>query len=156
MNELKFKKTGVVKTPFIGTEESAGIDLFMPEDVMIPPHCKKLVDLMIAVEIPVGYVGILSQRSSTGKIDVSLANTIGWIDSDYRGSIKAYVKHIPAVPMELKDEKPGMIMGSLWLPKGERIFQLVIVPFYKVHSLIEVEELSSTTRTGGFGSTGQG
>lgn len=156
MNELKFKKTGVVKTPFIGTDGSAGIDLFMPEDAIIPPNCKMLIDLKIAVEIPSGYVGILSQRSSSGKLDVSLANTVGWIDADYRDSIKAFVKHIPAVPITENGTKPGVLMGSLLLQKDERFFQLVIVPFYKVHSLMEVEELSSTTRTGGFGSTGQG
>lgn len=155
MNELFFKKTGDVKSPLIGTAGSAGIDLFMPEDVSIPPHCKKLVDLKVAVEIPVGYVGILSQRSSSGKLDVSLANTIGWIDSDYRDSIKVFVKHIPAAPMDLKDEVPGKIMGSLWLQKGERYFQLVVVPFFQVSSLIEVADLSTTSRTGGFGSTGQ-
>lgn len=156
MNELKFKKTGDVKSPVVATEHAAGLDLFMPEDVIIPPHCKRLVDLCIAVEIPEGYVGILSQRSSTGKIDMSLANTIGWIDSDYRGSIKAFIKHIPAVEVDANEVKPGVVAGSLWLKKGERFIQLVIVPFYKVHSLIEVEKLSSTTRTGGFGSTGQG
>lgn len=155
MNELFFKKTGDVKSPLVATEHSAGLDLFMPEDVSIPPHCKMLVDLKVAVEIPVGYVGILSQRSSSGKLDVSLANTIGWIDSDYRDSIKVFVKHIPAVPITKDQPKPGAIMGSLWLPKGERFFQLVVVPYYQVQSLIEVADLSTTSRTGGFGSTGQ-
>lgn len=156
MNELKFKKTGVVKTPIIGTAESAGIDLFMPEEVVIPPGCKMLVDLKIAVEIPSGYVGILSQRSSSGKLDVSLANTVGWIDADYRDSLKVFVKHIPAVPITESGAKPGVLMGSLLLQKDERYFQLVIVPFYKVHSLMEVADLSTTSRTGGFGTTGQG
>lgn len=156
MHELKFKKTGDVKSPIQGTGGSAGIDLFMPEEAIIPPHCKMLIDLKVAFEIPDGFVGILSQRSSTGKIDVSLANTIGWIDSDYRDSIKVFVKHIPAVPITKEDKSPGAIIGSLWLQKDERYFQLVVVPIFKVRSLIEVEELSTTTRTGGFGSTGQG
>lgn len=152
---LKFKKTGVVKTPLLGTEESAGVDLFMPEEYIIPPHCKMLIDMRIAVEIPSGFVGILTQRSSTGKIDVSLANTIGWIDADYRDSIKVFVKHIPAVQITKENPKPGLLSGTLWLQKDERYFQLLVVPIFKVQSLIEVKDLSTTSRTGGFGSTGQ-
>ena len=148
---LLFKKTGDVKSPVIATEGSAGIDLFLPEDILIRPYCKVLVDLNIAVAIPEGYVGILSPRSSAGKINVQLANTLGWIDSDYRQSIKAFIRYSPVwnPPEEGNRHKPLELVG------GERYFQIIIVPYFMAKELVEVDDLGTTERLGGFGSTGK-
>jgi dUTP pyrophosphatase len=101
----------------------------------------------IAVEIPTGHVGLLFPRSSITKAPsgVSLKNSVGVIDSNYRGEIlvrfekpthETYVQnHIPAV--------------------GDKVAQLIILPYPTIH-FEEVEELSDTNRgQGGFGSTGK-
>lgn len=94
----------------------------------------------LAVEIPEGYVGILTPRSSIANKSLVLTNSIGIIDSDYRGEIMAKFKvNTNVVPAIYKE--------------GEACVQLVIVPFEKV-TLDLVEELSETERgTGGYGST---
>jgi len=103
----------------------------------------------IAVEIPVGHVGLLFPRSSITKAlsGVSLKNSVGVIDSNYRGEILARFEY-PSFPFD--DE---------WLnsvPKvGDKIAQLIILPYPTIH-FEEVEELSDTNRgQGGFGSTGK-
>lgn len=93
----------------------------------------------LAIEIPFGYVGLLFPRSSVYKTQQSLANSVGVIDSGYRGEIK------------LKFTRSS---DSLEYNPGDRIGQLMILPYPKI-DLVEVEELSETHRgTGGFGSTG--
>ena len=96
----------------------------------------------IAVEIPVGYVGLLFPRSSVHKYSHSLSNSVGVIDAGYRGEIKAVfyvnINHDPFL-YEI----------------GERALQLIIVkiPFVKI---TQVEELSNSERgEGGYGSTGK-
>ena len=101
----------------------------------------------IALEIPTGHVGLLFPRSSITKAPsgVSLKNSVGVIDSNYRGEIlvrfekpthETYVQnHIPVV--------------------GDKVAQLIILPYPTIH-FEEVEELSDTNRgQGGFGSTGK-
>ena len=94
----------------------------------------------LAVEIPEGYVGVLTPRSSIANKSLVLTNSIGIIDSDYRGEIMAKFKvNTNVVPAIYKE--------------GEACAQLVIMPFEKV-TLDLVEELSETERgTGGYGST---
>ncbi len=93
----------------------------------------------IAVEIPEGYVGLVFPRSSVSKKeDFYLKNSVGVIDSGYRGEIK------------LRFNK-----SESHYQAGEKIGQLIIIPYPTIY-LEEVEELSSTERgEGGFGSTGQ-
>lgn len=94
----------------------------------------------LAVEIPEGFVGLIFPRSSIRKTDLILSNSVGVIDSGYRGEIQFTFK------------KKGF--ESIAYHEGERIGQLVIIPYPQ----IEVEqamELSETERgEGGFGSTG--
>jgi deoxyuridine 5'-triphosphate nucleotidohydrolase len=151
MANLLFKKFGDVKSPSVGTAGSAGIDLYLPENCLLYPFTKTLIDLRIGFEIPVGYVGLLAQRSSTGKLDIRLANTVGWIDSDYRDSIKAFVEYSP---ISSNNYDVDGNLNTLLLKKDERYFQLVIVPFYMA-PLMEVQNLAPSNRAGGFGSTGQ-
>ena len=94
----------------------------------------------IAVEIPEGYVGLLFPRSSVTKQDLMLKNSIGVIDSGYRGEIMLRFKSI----------KPQKERYEI----GERIGQLLIIPIPKIEPIWALE-LSDTERgSGGFGSTG--
>lgn len=95
----------------------------------------------LAIEIPDGYVGLIFPRSSICNTQLSLSNAVGVIDSGYRGEIKAVFR---------AGDRPSKNYEI-----GDRICQMIIMPFPKVE-LIEVQELSSTERgTEGFGSTGK-
>lgn len=95
----------------------------------------------IAMEIPTGYVGLVFPRSSIYKINLQLTNSVGVIDSGYRGEIM--FKH------RITNNEP---------PKykvGDRIGQIIILPYPKIE-FDEVLELSTSDRnTGGYGSTGK-
>ena len=138
--QIKFKKTHPFSIiPTQGTTGAAGFDLTAVSLETTETTLK--YDTGIAVEIPPGYVGLVFPRSSVCKTGLSLANSVGVIDSDYRGSI-SFVFYKPAVCI------------VPYLP-GDRIGQLVIVPIPEVE-FVEVEELSETERgAGGYGSTGR-
>jgi dUTP pyrophosphatase len=96
-------------------------------------------DTGLAFEIPEGFVGLLFPRSSISNSGLILANSVGVIDSGYRGSVKFRFKHIP---------------GTVFYKPGDRVGQIIIIPFPQVE-LQEVEQLSETDRAeDGFGSTG--
>ena len=101
----------------------------------------------IAVEIPEGYVGLIYPRSSNRKTDAYMTNHVGVIDSGYRGELM--------VSFKLRDYKEGQIQ-QLFKPYevGDKIAQLIIVPYPKIEFKV-VDELSTTERgEGGHGSTG--
>ena len=95
----------------------------------------------LAFEIPDGYVGLVFPRSSIVKKDMSMANAVGVIDSNYRGEVTCRFR----------------LAGMLEFPKytaGERVAQMIIIPYPEVE-FVESEELSETDRgAGGYGSTG--
>lgn len=108
----------------------------------------------IAVEIPRGYVGLLVPRSSVAtKTDLSLANSVGVIDSDYRGEIMAVFRiHDYNLPRH-SEEHGGYAFTEY--EAGDRVCQLVVVPCPQFEC-VEVDELETTARgEGGFGSTGK-
>jgi dUTP pyrophosphatase len=93
----------------------------------------------IAMEIPKGFVGLVFPRSSVRKTDLILSNSVGVIDSGYRGELQATFK------------KTGLHKYDI----GDRGAQIMILPYPEVE-FEEVEELSNTERgEGGFGSTGK-
>ena len=93
----------------------------------------------LSVEIPKGYVGLLFPRSSVYKTKMFLTNCVGVIDSGYRGEIMM---------------KFEMMDSNTMYKTGDRIGQIIILPYPQVE-FEEVEELSETNRgSGGFGSTG--
>jgi len=95
----------------------------------------------LAIEIPEGYVGLLFPRSSISNKDMILANSVGVIDSGYRGEIKLRFKII-------KDKSYRRLYE-----KYEKVGQLVIIPYPSIE-FEEIEELSISERMeGGFGST---
>lgn len=95
----------------------------------------------LAFEIPSGYIGLLFPRSSNSKKNLSLCNSVGVVDSGYRGEIIFKFK-----PIGSRNE---------WYKVGDRIGQIVIMPYPQIE-FEEVNELSDTERgDGGFGSTGK-
>lgn len=98
----------------------------------------------LAVEIPQGHVGLLFPRSSVSKTPLTLANSVGVIDSNYRGEIKVVFKC-----QNIYTDSYGIYNV------GDRVAQLMIVPIPAVE-LIETEELSDSNRgVDGFGSSGR-
>lgn len=121
-----------------GTTNSAGLDLTVQS--INSNGNLTTVDTQVSVAIPEGYFGLLVARSSLHKSGWMLANSVGIIDSDYRGSIRIILCQVPGV--ESKE-----------ICVGQRIAQLVIVPYVQP-MLNPVKSLDVTERVGGFGSTG--
>ena len=100
----------------------------------------------LAVEIPAGYVGLLFPRSSNAKTDLYLTNHVGVVDSGYRGEIMFKFR---------KSNCTKNFQESRVYNVGDRVGQLIIIP-YPAIEFEEVEELSDSDRgTGGFGSSGK-
>ncbi len=145
MLEIKIKKLNeMAKLPTYGTSYSAGADLYalLEGNIEINPGETYLVHTGIAIEIPDGYVGLVFARSGLAtKQGLAPSNKVGVIDSDYRGEIMVSLYNHSN---ETRKIEPG-----------ERIAQLVIVP-YITASWNLVDELTDTERAkGGFGSTGK-
>ena len=142
---IRFKKLypdAVV--PKYGTDYAAGADLYAytNDDIVIAPGETKMIHTGIALEIPSGYVGLTHARSGLAlREGLAPANKVGVLDSDYRGEIMvALFNH--------SSEKRTVT-------NGERVAQLIIVP-YMTADYVETDELSETERgNGGFGSTGK-
>lgn len=139
---VKFKKLdSSAITPNYAKNGDGALDL-TATDFDITKDGKYVYSTGLAFEIPEGYVGLLFPRSSICKTRLSLSNAVGVIDSGYRGE----VKFVFNVDVESKNDHYCI---------GDKIGQLIIMPYPKV-VLEEVQELSSTDRgTGGFGSTGK-
>lgn len=138
---INIKKTNELATiPKYAHSTDAGMDLVAVSMNDTDEYIE--YDTGIALEIPKGYVGLVFPRSSVSKLDLVQANSVGVIDSSYRNSIKVRFK-------KLKDN------GVCVYVPGERIAQLIILP-YPMIGFNEVEKLSDSDRgLGGFGSTGK-
>lgn len=125
---------------------SAGYDLKLQEDVILNSKIDNVIHLGFATEIPEGYCGLLMMRSSAGLKGIKLLNTVGVIDSDYRGE---WIAHLDV-------ETSGTVYREIAYKRGDRILQAIFVPVLQTELRL-VTELSETERgTGGFGSTGTG
>ncbi len=142
MNIKKLNENAIV--PTYGSEFAAGADLYACEggEVTIEAGQTKLIHTGIAMEIPVGLVGLIYARSGLAcKRGLAPANKVGVIDSDYRGEIMVALHNHGAEAQTIAD--------------GERIAQIVFAPYYAAE-LEVVDELGDTVRgEGGFGSTGR-
>lgn len=136
--------SNMAKIPAYGSKFAAGADLYacleQPED--IPAGATVVIPTGIALELPVGYAGLIYARSGLAtKQGLAPANKVGVVDCDYRGEVKVALHNHSA---EQRTVCPG-----------DRIAQLVIAP-YITADFEEVEELGETERgEGGFGSTGK-
>jgi len=139
--KVRFKKLDEnAKMPTRAHEHDAGIDLYACDIPVFDERENLSYDTQIAIEIPEGYVGLVFPRSSICNHGLMLSNGVGVIDSNYRGSIKLKFKFIPR--------------GDVYT-KGDKIGQLIIIPYPKIE-LEESDELTETDRgEGGYGSTGR-
>ncbi len=132
-----------IPLPKYMTEYSSGMDLYaaVEEEISLEPGERKLIPTGIAVSIPEGYEGQVRPRSGLAlRAGITLVNTPGTIDADYRGEIGVLLINLGGHPFKVK--------------RGDRIAQLVIAPI--IQATVElVDELDETPRSaGGFGHTG--
>lgn len=131
------------ETPSYATPLSAGLDLRanINESFVLKPLERRLIPTGLSIALPDGYEAQVRPRSGLAhKKGISVLNSPGTIDADYRGDIGVILINLSQEDFEVVD--------------GERIAQLVIAPFTKAEWK-EVKQLSSTSRgEGGFGSTG--
>ena len=140
--ELKVKLTGDAELPKHKKYGDAGMDLRSQQAVDIMPRGTVMVGTGVHVQIPHGYVGLVFPRSGiASNRGINLTNNVGVIDSGYRGEIK--------LPLYNAGYKPASVT------KGERVAQLIIVPFATCQC-VEVDELDPSERgESGFGSSGR-
>ena len=144
MIKIQIKKlSNSVIIPKYETSGSSGMDIaaHVENNIIINPGEKALVSTGFSIAIPTGYEVQIRPRSSIEvKKNITVLNTPGTIDADYRGEIKVIL-------INLGQEK-------FIIQNGERIAQMVVCPVVQAN-LEEVTELSDTKRgSGGFGSTG--
>lgn len=153
MNTIKKNKNGVMElevncmvgehVPTYANEFAAGLDIVAEEEhVVYPGSYAQNVPTKFAVEIPTGYFGLLTSRSGLSiKKGIKIAQGVGIIDSDYRGNVGTFF---------VNDSNKKYTVR-----KGERIAQLIVIPYVRL-SLNPSDNLEETQRgTGGFGSTGK-
>ncbi len=137
----RLPQAGDLPLPEYETAGSAGMDIRAAETTNIGPGERGLVGTGFAFAIPVGYEVQVRPRSGLAlKKGVTILNTPGTIDSDYRGEIKVIIANLG---------KEDFIVE-----RGDRIAQIIVAPVQRAN-MVEVSELDETARgTGGFGSTG--
>lgn len=143
--KIKFKKLNPnAITPTKAHPTDAGFDLYALTMTKNIDYLYIEYGTGIAIEIPVGHVGLIFPRSSISNVPQWLSNSVGVIDSGYRGEIK----------FRFKSALYGIGGGDRYQP-GDKIGQLIIMPIPHIE-LIETDHLSESDRgAGGFGSTGK-
>jgi dUTP diphosphatase len=128
--------------PSYASEHAAGLDVVAAESLTLAPGDRHAVATGFGIAIPHGFEVQVRPRSGLAlRNGISVLNTPGTIDSDYRGEVKVILANLGAEPFEIV--------------RGERIAQLVPAPVERAR-FAEVEDLDETARgAGGFGSTGR-
>lgn len=143
---LKFKKLAHFKgeLPTYATEGASGLDVraCLEHPLVLKPGERFLIPTGLSVEIPIGYEVQVRPRSGLAiNKGLSMVNTPGTVDADYRGEVKVIVINHGQEPITIQDQ--------------DRIAQFVVCPIVQAE-IEEVEDLSETDRgAGGFGSTGK-
>jgi dUTP pyrophosphatase len=145
MTEVKFKRLANgegLALPAYESAGAAGMDLRAAEDAILKPGARCLMPTGLAIALPKGFEAQVRPRSGLAvNHGISVLNTPGTIDSDYRGEIK--------VPLINHGE------AEFKIRRGDRIAQMVIAPIIQVR-ITETDSLDQTSRgAGGFGSSGQ-
>ncbi|ATG52218.1 dUTP diphosphatase [Brachybacterium vulturis] len=139
---LRIRRREAVPMPHRAHPDDAGLDLASAEELVIPAGGRALVDTGLALALPAGTVGMVCPRSGlAARHGITVLNGPGIVDAGYRGPLKVALHNTdPSEPFALH--------------VGDRIAQLVVVPFLAPR-LDEVEDLDQTARAGaGFGSSG--
>ena len=146
--QIKIKKLyedSILPTKAHATD--AGYDLYA-HNLMRDNQANLVYTTGVAMEIPQGYVGLVFPRSSISCKDLILTNCVGVIDSGYRGEISFKFKRVNFV-----EQQEDLLENDY--RKGERIGQIIIMPYPEVE-FVEVDKLSDSDRgTGGYGSSGK-
>jgi dUTP pyrophosphatase len=143
--QLKFRRlhegTSDLPLPEYATEDSAGMDLRCSEDISLQPGEIILAPTGLTIEIPKGYEGQVRPRSGlAAKHGITVPNSPGTIDADYRGELKVILQNLGKEPVSFE--------------RGSRIAQLVIAKYERMN-VVEVDLLEETARAeGGFGHSG--
>jgi dUTP pyrophosphatase len=139
--EVKVKKMHAEAViPSYSKPGDAGLDLTAVSEEWNEGNTMVTYGTGLSIEIPQGYVGLLFPRSSVCKTSLNLSNSVGVIDSGYRGEIM----------LKYRYPEQGLVYDL-----GDRVGQLIIMPYPQI-KLVEAEELSSTERgEGGYGSSGK-
>ena len=134
--------TATAKLPTRATAGDAGLDLYASEAARLEPGARASVGTGIAIEIPEGHAGLVLPRSGwVAKHGISLVNVPGLIDAGYRGEVRVLLLNTD------REE-------AFDISEGDRIAQLLVVPFASLEP-VESETLGESERgEGGFGSTG--
>jgi len=144
---LKIRLTDKTLMPTRANPTDAGLDLRAAESKLIQSATPTLIDTGVSVQIPRNHVGLVFSRSGLAKHGITLSNSVGVIDSDYRGNIMV------SVICNADNER------DIFINHGDRIAQLVVVPIVlpEVQVVDEDDEewLNTARGTGGFGSTGK-
>ncbi len=151
---VKIKLLPGGKMPVKKTAGAAMWDCFAREDVVVGNE-PVLIKLGFAMELPPGYHAKVYPRSSTGlKTPLRMANSVGIIDSDYRGEV-CFIGECVKTKFEQDVQKTVLTAFSFVVKSGERIAQIIVDKNEDV-DLVQVDELSETERGAkGFGSTGK-
>jgi len=142
MLNVKIKKIfNDAKLPFKATEGSSGYDLYSYKTVTLDVNSIALISTGISMEIPLGYEAQVRPRSGLAiKKGITVLNTPGTIDSDYRGEVKVIL-------INLGKEK-------VTLNRFERVAQLVFQKIENINFILEDNLKNSSRGSGGFGSSG--
>ncbi|WP_210142108.1 dUTP diphosphatase [Staphylococcus sp. GDY8P57P] len=168
-NTLEFKMLSKDATEPERGRLDAGYDIFAAETVILEPQEKATIRTDIAVNIPEGYVGLLTSRSGVSS-KTHLVIETGKIDAGFQGNMRINIKNddLPRIPNLRQAKYKGLEnyyiktngketyrLGTYKINKGDKLAQLVIVPIW-TPELKEVEEFSYVSERGtdGFGSTG--
>jgi dUTP pyrophosphatase len=148
----KLKPNAVI--PTYAKDGDAGMDLVATEILKDTPE-QITYGMGVALEIPKGFVGLIFPRSSIRKTGLQLSNSVGVIDSGYRGELQATFNKLFGGDRFYDETKLTEITSNDWYKVGDRIAQIMIIPYPPIE-FVESEELSNTERgEGGFGSTGK-
>ena len=153
--EVKIKKLNpnaiIPKYAKVG---DAGMDLVATSVISDTPE-QITYGMGIALEIPEGFVGLIFPRSSVRKTGLDLSNAVGVVDSGYRGELQATFNKIFGGDRFYDETKNTEDTSNSFYKIGDRIAQIMIIPYPPIE-FVEVEELSDSERgEGGFGSTGK-
>ena len=140
--------------PSYAKDGDAGMDVIATSIISDTPE-QITYGLGIALEIPKGFVGLVFPRSSIRKTGLQLSNSVGVIDSGYRGELQATFNKLFGGEAMYDEMKVKEIQPNDFYKVGDRVAQIMIIPYPPIE-FDAVDELSDTERgEGGFGSTGK-
>lgn len=153
--EIKFKRmTANAVMPTKAHVTDAGLDLTCTR-VTLDKDDNIVCHTDIAVEIPIGFVGLIYPRSSISKKRLRLTNSVGVIDSGYTGEITCKFKADEPIKQLNASEFFTNLTNDEYYCAGERIAQMIIMPIPDIR-MVEVDKLADSERgSGGYGSTGK-